>query len=196
MSDNTIRIVPKPEEVSWQEVKECLVFAHEINRKKGINMSHYQWPAEQIGEYVDSSGVMFLAMDGDKVVGTLGIKERIGDYWFVKGKYAYLCFGSMIPSYKGRGIYKSLNEACEEYARQNHLDVLAFDTHSDNKHMQEISSKGGFRFVRFFQTRDKDHFSVVMAKWLNSCPYSRFYCQLMFLKSKWMTLLRARILHK
>ncbi len=196
MSDNTIRIIPKPESVSWQEVKDCLVVAHEINQTKGINMSHFQWPSDQIGEYVESSGVMFLAMDGDRVVGTLGIKERIGNYWFVKGKYAYLCFGSMIPSYNGRGIYRSLNEACEEYARQHHCSVLAFDTHSENKHMQDISSRGGFRFVRFFQTRDKDHYSVVMAKWLDSCPYSHFVCQLMFLMSKWKTLLRAKIFRK
>ena len=195
MNDNTIRIIPKPEIVPWQEVKECLVVAHEINRKKGINMSHYQWSAEQIGDYIDTSGVMFLAMEGDRVVGTLGIKERIGDYWFVKGKYAYLCFGSIIPSFKGLGIYKSLNDACEVYARQNHYDVLAFDTHSKNKHMQNISSKGGFRFVKFFQTRDKDHYSVMMAKWLKSCPYSPFHCRLMFLKSKWKTLMLTKILH-
>ncbi len=196
MSDTSIIIVPKPDNVSWQEVKNCLVVAHEINRKNGINMSHYQWPAEQIGEYVASSGEMFLAMDGDKVVGTLGIKERVGNYWYAKGKYAYLCFGSIIPSYKGRGIYKSLNEVCEEYARKNHFNVLIFDTHSKNKHMQEISSKGGFRFVRFFQARNRDHFSVVMAKWLNSCPYSRFYCRFMFLMSKWKILLLTKILRK
>ena len=187
-----ICIIPRPQNVSWTQIKECLMISHESNRSKGIHMSHYLWSAEKIGEFVEESGVMFVALDGEKVVGTLGIKEKIGNYWFIKGRYAYLCFGSMLPDYRGYGVYKALNKACEEYAAKNHLNVLVLDTHCKNRHMQDISKKGGYRFIRFFQSRNKDHYCVAMAKWLDSCPFSSFYCKLRYYSSWMITLVKAR----
>ena len=186
--DRNIRIVQKPDTVSWQQVKDCLMEAHMENRSRGILLSHPLWPAEQIGSFVEESGVLFVALDGERVVGTLGVKEKTGNYWFVKGRYAYLCFGSILPDYQGQGIYKALNDACEEYIKEKGFKVFAFDTHSLNRHMQEISLKSGFKLVRYFYVAGSHpHNSVMMAKWVGACPYSDLYCKWRFFVSKMRT---------
>ena len=183
--EQSICIVQKPSTVSWQQIKDCLMAAHNENRNKGILLSHPLWPAEQIGSFVEESGVLFVALDAERVVGTLGVKEKTGNYWFVKGRYAYLCFGSILPEYQGRGIYKALNNACEEYIKEKGFKVFVLDTHASNHHMKKISLKSGFRLVRFFHVAGPNpHNSVMMAKWVDVCPFSNSHCRWQFFISK------------
>ena len=105
---NNIQIIEKPDWISWDDIKKCLFDAHIINREKGINMANYQWPAEKIKESIGDNGVMFVALDGDKLVGTAALAEKKSYHWYSKGKCGYLCFACVIPSYSGLGIYHSL----------------------------------------------------------------------------------------
>jgi len=171
-----IQIIEKPDWVSWDDIKRCLNDAHAINRAKGINMTHYQWPADKIRDSLGENGVMLVALDGGKVVATAAIAEKKGKVWYTTDSYAYLCFVGVHPSYSGKGLYHSLTKKIEEIARLKGLKVLVFDTHKNNKIMQNASKKNGYRFVRFFQASSRDHYSVVMAKWMDGCPYSRVYC--------------------
>ena len=94
MNDRSIQIIEKPDWVSWDDIKQCLFEAHSVNRAKGINMDHYQWPTEKIKESLGENGFMLVALDGDKVVGTAGIGEKFGNKWYSKGRYAYMCFAA------------------------------------------------------------------------------------------------------
>lgn len=192
MNDN-IQIIEKPEWVSWDDIKRCLFEAHSVNRAKGINMAHYQWPAEKIKESIGENGFMLVALDGTRLVGTAGISEKYEKKWYVNGRCAYECFASVLPDYAGKGIYKMLEIKREEKAKEKGFTLLIGDTHSKNVHRQEIALKNGFRLVRFFQTADKDHYSVVIAKWLNGCPYSKLYCKIQYQKSKWKTLIMSNL---
>ena len=171
-----IQILEKPDWVTWEEIKKCLIDAHASNREAGINMDHYHWPAERIRESLGEKGVMLVAMDGEKVVGTAAIADKSGNAWYVKGKYAYMCFAGVLPTYRGFGIYKDLTRRREEYAIQNHYETLLLDTHSHNKRIRTIAKKNGYRHVGFFRAKSGDHYSVVMVKWLKGCPFSSFYC--------------------
>ena len=182
--DSVIQIVEKPEWVSWEEIKQCLMSAHAENRAKGINMGHAQWSAEQIRDFVGDKGVMFVALDGKKVVGTASIIPRPGYTWFTPEHYAFLGFDGVCPEYRGRGIYKELMRMREGRAREMGLSVLVLDTHKDNLNLQQIALKDGFRYVRYFLVSNRDHFNVAMAKWLDGCPYSRIYCRWRFLRSR------------
>ena len=176
MNGKSIQIMEKPEWVSWEDIKRCLYEAHSVNRAKGMNMAHYQWPAEEIKESIGENGFMLVAVDGEKVVGTAGIGEKYGKTWYANGRYAYECFASVLPEYAGKGIYKRLEIIREEKAQEEGYDILIGDTHSKNTHRIEIALKNGFRLVRFFRAGSNDHYSVVIAKWLNGCPYPSFYC--------------------
>ncbi len=61
----------KPEWVSWDEIHEVLWKAHEKNREKGIIMASPSLSCEEIKNKIGNKGKMFLAIVGDKVVGTL-----------------------------------------------------------------------------------------------------------------------------
>lgn len=178
-----IQVIEKPEWVLWDEIKKCLSDAHTINRDNGINMSHYQWSAEKIKDYIGDKGIVLVALDGRKIVGTASFTEKNGGKWFAKGRYAYMCFAGVIPEYKGIGLYRILTTKREEIAQKKGYKLLVFDTHIQNKEVQTIAKRRGYKYVQYFQAASKDHFSVMMAKWLGKCPYSKIYCRMRYLVS-------------
>ena len=196
MISYAIQVISNPDSISWDAIKQCLVDAHSVNRAKGINMAHYQWPAEKIKESIGEDGTMLVAMDGDKVVGTAGLAVKNSNAWYTQGRYGYMCFDSVLPEYKGLGIYKSLTEKREELALSKGLKVLLLDTHEKNQRLQKIAKANGFQYVNFFQAKSKDHYSVIMVKWFDGCPYTRSYCQCKFLLSKLRTFVAVNILKR
>lgn len=170
-----IKIIEKPNWVSWDDIRQCLIDAHSVNRAMGINMTHYQWPANRIRESLGKNGFMLVALDGRKLVGTAGIGEKYGRNWYVRGRcYAYMCFAGVLPQYSGKGIFKMLEIKREELAKQYGYDILVGDTHANNKHRLDMALNNGFRLVRYFRATNGDHYhySVVYVKWLSGCPYS------------------------
>ena len=138
-----IQIVEKTDWVSWEDIKQCLTEAHAANRAKGIHMAHYQWPAEKIKESLGENGIMLVALDGQKVVGTAAIAEKNGKAWYATGRYAYMCFAGVLPEYCGQGIYKALIEKREQLAKSKDYKVLVLDTHSDNLTIQKTAINNG-----------------------------------------------------
>lgn len=193
MNKTAIQIIEKPDWVSWDDIKQCLYEAHAPNREKGINMTHYLWPAEKIRDSLGEQGVMLVALDGRKVVGTAAIADKTSTSWYSNGRYAYVCFDVVIPDYVGKGIFKQLDTKREDIAKQKRYSVLVFDTHLKNVRRQRIAIKQEYRYVSYFRAKSGDHYSVVMAKWLNGCPYSSFYCWTKYHFSKLKTIIRYRL---
>lgn len=172
---NEIIIQEKPDWVSWDDIKQCLTKAHSENRAKGVNMTHYQWPAEKIKASLGDRGVMLVALDGDILVGTAAFCEKQGNKWYNIGRYAHLGYAGVLPEYRGYGIYKLLINRREETAKEFGFSVIVFDTHSRNTRVQEIAKKNGYRYVRFFRAQSGDHFNVTMAKWLGGKKFSDYH---------------------
>lgn len=177
-----IIIIQKPEWVSWDNIHQVLYHAHTDNRKKGINMRKPSLPGEDIKREIGEDGVMLVALDGKKAVGTAALLVKDRKTWYNEGKYGYLCFAAVLPEYNGRGIYKRLCEEREALAKKMGLDKLSFDTHHNNTHVIEINKAHGFRCVDIKSAGD--HWNVVMFKWFDGCPYSNIYCTYFFLLSK------------
>lgn len=194
--DSNIQIIEKPDWVSWDDIKQCLYEAHASNRAKGINMAHYQWPVEKIKDYIGENGLVLVALDEKKLVGTACLKENYGEMWYNKGRYAYLCFDAVLPEYAGRGIFKELDQQRESYAKSRNYKIAIIDTHEKNEHRLIIAQKSGYRLVRYFRASSGDHYSVMATKWLDGCPYSNLYCKMKFYISKFKTLLITKILHR
>lgn len=182
MNKTAIQIIEKPDWVSWDDIKQCLYEAHAPNREKGINMTRYQWPANKIKEYVETKGYMLVAMRDEMVIGTAAIVEKVGKKWYATGHYASICFDSVKTGYIGLGVFKKLDTKREEIARKHNLNILVFDTNVENIHRQEIAIRNGYRYVSY--THPNDHYNVVMAKWLDGCPFSSYYCMFRFYWSK------------
>ena len=131
---------------------------------------------------------MFVAMMDDKLVGTGAVILLNQKLWCGSGQYGYHCFDAVLPEYAGKGVYKALASAQEEYVKSHHVDRIFFDTHEKNHRMIEVSGKSGYELIEY-RIR-KDHNSVLMVKWFGCPPYSHFQCRITFLKMKYMKKLR------
>ena len=189
--EQNIKIVEKPEWVSWDEIHNVLWKAHENNRSKGIIMAFPSLSGEEIKKKIGEDGKMFIALDGKKVVGTLALIKKTGKEWYCSGEYGYLCFGAVLSEYSGKGVYRSLYQLAEPMARKMGLTILTRDTNEHNARMLKIAKQEGYYFVEYRVC--KDHFNIVRAKWLNGCPYSESYIKMRFLLSKFYKKIRFRM---
>lgn len=189
--DSVLQIVEKPDWVSWDEIHDVLWKAHEKNREKGIIMAYPSLSGEEIKNKIGDNGMMFLAIDCKKVVGTLALIEKKGTRWYNSGRYGYLCFGAVLPECSGKGVYRSLYQLAESTAKQKGLSVLTRDTNENNARMLKITKQEGYHFVEC--KAYKDHFNIVRAKWLNKCPYPVWYIKSRFVISKIIAKTRYKI---
>lgn len=179
--NSEIKIIEKPDWVSWEKIHEVLWKAHEQNRQKGIMMQLPALSAEELQKFV-GEGKMFVAMDDNRVIGTLALVIKEGKRWYNQGRYGYVCLGAVLPDYSGKGVFRLLYDHVEKEALLLKLPVLTRDTNEKNFRMLKISKKEGYYFVAYIAYRD--HFNIVRAKWLNGCPYPSWYINLRFHLSK------------
>lgn len=188
-----ISIIEKPDSISWDEIHECLWEAHAQNREQGVNMKFPSLPGSEIQKRIEQNrGKMFVALDGEKIVGVAGYQIKNGNVWYCKSHYLYMCFAGVRPEYNGTGIYKSLYKCRETVAEHLCVPLIVFDTHIQNKRIIAINRYNGFTKVGI--KRYGNHYNVVMAKWLGKCPYPGFYLQyrylLIFFKYKFKNFLK------
>lgn len=189
--NTSIRIIEKPDWVSWEDIHKVLWDAHAENRKKGIVMSYPSLAGEEIKKKIGDNGKMFVAIEGDKVVGTLALIKRVEKRWYNSGTCGYLCFGAVLPTYSGKGIYKSLYQLAETTAKQMGLPVLTRDTNEKNARMLKITKQEGYHYVAC--KAYKDHYNIVRAKWLGKCPFPTWYIKMRYLISKLKTKSRYKM---
>ena len=171
---------------SWDEIHDVLDKAHAENRANGIKMRHSSLLGDEICKEIGDTGVMLVALDGQKIEGTAAIVDKNGKKWYVSGRYAYVCFDAVLPECMGKGVFKMLDAQREIVAKSKGYGMLIFDTHHKNIHRQQIAVKNGYKYVRFFQSK-YGHDFVVMAKWLKGCPFSDGFVRRRYKLSKFMT---------
>lgn len=92
------------------------------------------------GTVIAGGGCIFLAMDGEKVIGTAGLfKMNEREYELIKM--------GVVPSYRGQGISKKLLNCCLEEARKIKATTLILYSNSQLKTALKLYEKYGFRHV-------------------------------------------------
>lgn len=190
MSKEEIVIIEKPLWISWDNIHEVLWKAHAENREKGINMAYPSLPGDKIREKIEGHGKMFVALDGEKVVGSAAVIVKRAFLWCGRGNYAYCCFSAVLPEYAGKGIYRDFVRLQENEAVSMGFDKVMFDSHESNSRVLDVNRKNGYKAVDI--SIWKDHYNIVMVKWLNGCPYSDWYCYMQFYIHKWYRKLRFK----
>lgn len=174
MDRKDIVICEKPQSVTWDSVHDLLWESHADNRAKGINMRYPSLPGSEIRKRVENNGKMFVALDGEKVVGTAAVILKKKGYWCggLEDIYGYKCFIGLLPEYQGHGIFGKMDMFVEDYVARKKVDKICFDTNTKNRNIIRQSLKHGYRKIdcEFYG----DHKNVVMVKWLNcKPPYSK-----------------------
>lgn len=187
-----IKVMAKPEWVSWDEIHELLLAAHKKNIEKGIVLRNSQLPGEEIKKVLGEEGVCWIAMCGDKLVGTHSVTFFQGKGWWNYGKkVAHGCFTGILKEYQGIGILDEFYKRYYEYILEKGVDITEGDTAEDNHIMRKILEKGGSKTVSFFASKS-NHYSVRTVKWLNGCPFSDKYIERRFKIAKFLTKLQYK----
>ena len=183
-----IRVMQKPDWISWDDIHELLLAAHKKNIEKGVVMNTTTMSGSELKEYIGDHGRCFVAICGDKLIGTTSVKVVVGSRWFDKGKkIAKGTMSAILKQYQGLGIFEEMNELRDRFIEENGVEMLECDTAEDNIMMRKILAKKGYKEVRFFPAGYQNHFSIFFAKWLNGCPFSDKTIRRRFYFSKFLT---------
>ena len=128
-----IRVIEKPEWVSWEEVQRCIYISQQTNVKKGFDMLFGHITPKELEKAV-SNGYCFVALnDSNKVVGTVSLTVSDIKFWWHKGRAGLQCYEGILPSYRGSDVYFELHEHIEKKADELGLNVLWASTSESNK---------------------------------------------------------------
>lgn len=184
----SIRIIEKPDEMSFDVIRELITEAHSVHYGKGYKMNTSQLSSSEILDRIGHKGKCWVALDGDKVVGTLSLRLVYRDKWYAKGEIPDYILASVIPEYTGKHIITRLSEKAFEYAISSGYSVMELDTAEMNYHAIDVYKHLGFHLVSYRAPINGDHNNVVMAKWLGNKKYPEWYCRIRFYLSKYRQL--------
>ena len=190
MDEKRCQIVEKPDWVSWDEIHHVLKKAHEQNCAMGVQMLVPMLAGEELRMFVEGKGKMLVALDDEKVVGTLALVVKDGKHWYTRGRYGYVALGAVLPEYSGQGVFRALYDRIEVEARQMQLPILVRRTHENNARILKIAKQQGYHFVDFKPSGE--YFHIVRVKWLDGCPYPLWYINLRFNLSKLLVKIRFK----
>ncbi len=188
----SIIVIEKPENVSWDMIHDILYRAHEKNRLNGIFMRTATLSGEELEARLGPNGRCYIAMYGTKIIGTGSVKLIQRNCWYANERVADLMLIGVLPEYVGKHIYSLLYSVLEDYSKSQGVKMLEMDTAEKNKRMLRIANKKGFKKVGMFSSPYVKHYSIILSKWLYGCPYSNFYIMMRFLYEKYKMKLRYK----
>ena len=190
--EQQIVIAEKPDWVAWQDIHDLLSAAHERNRSEGFHVKTADMPPEQLEKHIGEEGRCFVALDGRKLVGVTAVRAAAAETWYAKGLLADQILVAVHPDYTGRHISSKLHQEVVSFAAQAGLKQIMVRTAYNNTRMQNACRKWGFRYVDFKAYSGIDHYTVVMLKWPEGCPFPRLYLSLRYLARKTAVRMIAR----
>lgn len=188
-----IKVMPKPDWVSWDDIHKLLMAAHKRNIEKGMTMNTTTMSGEDLKKHLGEGGRCFVAFCGDQLVGTTSVAISIGKKWYDKGKIVSKgAMSAILPKFQGMGILEEMNELRDAYIEEKGVQIMEGDTPEENMVVRKFVARNGFKEVRYFPASQQNHFSVYFVKWLEGCPFSDKYIQRKFSISKMLTKLQYK----
>ncbi len=180
-----IKFVEKPDYVSWEEVVNCIREAHQKNKKRGFEMLNTKLSANELAEKL-KDGFCFVALDGDRVVGTVSLRFlKSKTHWWTRKKVAYTCYDGILPEYRGTDVFFGLDNLRNKYIHDSGIRIRQCNTAEQNKTVIKLCKKGGYKLVQYSATgKGAEYYSVIMVLWEDGCPYSDWFVNFMFKVSK------------
>lgn len=186
-----IIIIEKPEEIGWDAIHSIIFASHTSAHKDGGVQATAFYSGEELRHKI-GGGKCFVALDEGVAIGTCSLVIKEIHAWFYSGEVAYYMWDAVLPSYQGTGVYSQLDEARDQYIRERNVKVIITRTSERNRKMQRIRMRKGYRKVSFAATTQTNYYSVLLARWVDECPFPLWYC---FLRYKLIEI-KTRLLYK
>lgn len=189
---NAIKVIEKPKSVSYNIIHDVLYKAHEANRVENkFTIKTAQMSGEELEEHVGPEGKCYIALDGEKVVGTLSNRVTKVKHWCAEGEVIELAMIGVLPEYRGMHIFPMLYDEAFKDVQNRKIKYIEIRTADKNLTMQRLGEHNGFKCIDF-NTVGKDHYTVVMLKWLDKCPYPDVFIKLRYLIKKFYVKIRYK----
>ena len=186
-----IIVKKKPDNISFDEIHEVIYAAHKENMKNGILMRTTTLTGEELKDRIGDDGICFVALDKQKVVGTMSVRFVKRKTWYANSIIPDCILVGVIPEYRGKHITSMLEQIMLEYVKNKGYKLIELDTAENNTHAINVYKHQGYKLVDYHAYEGVDHYSVVMVKWIEKCPYSetyrkiRYYVRRFLIKSRY-----------
>ncbi|MCD7929404.1 MAG: GNAT family N-acetyltransferase [Clostridiales bacterium] len=163
----SIKIIEKPSYITYEQIHDLLWKANEENRKVGFHLSTAEMSGEELAIRIGKEGKCFVALDGNKLVGTLSLRMLNRNSWYYKGIIPDYMLAAVDPEYQGKHINSMLSKFAFDFVKKVGYPAIELDVAENNCHAIKVYNHLGFKFVDYKIIEKLDHNNIVMIKWLN-----------------------------
>lgn len=182
----------RPESITFDMIHDLLWKANEPNRERGFLQATSSMSGAELERYIGPAGKTWVALLDGRLVGTISARPIKRSTWYAKGEILDYILAGVDPDHQGEHIGSALADALFKYAGEEGYSVIELDTAEPNRHAQNVYLHQGFVYVGYASRKGAGHYSVVMAKWLQTCPYPMAYCKLRFIIKRLVVRLRYK----
>ena len=193
---NEINIIEMNNHYTYDEISKIIKKAYSIHDNNGFHLNTSDLDENGLNNRVGENGKTFIALHNDKIVGTGSVRFVERNKWYKKGIMPDYILAAVLPEYQGQHINKKISEAVFQFVKEKGYNLVELDTASNNKNAINIYKHYGFQLVDFRAFKNTDHYSVVMVKWLDKCPYTKLYCLIRYYIKKAYIIFRYKKGHK
>lgn len=171
--ENGIRILKKPEYVTYEQIQECLDKAHEVNIKKGLVYATKGQSVEKLIEKLKNA-ITYVALTPDNhVVATASVQFRSINHWYQNGEIGLLKLVGVLPEYSGLKLATFLLLIRRIEVQSRKIEVMVTDSAEENMAIRNLYLQNGFKIVDCCKYPENNFVSVVYAYWFHGCPHSK-----------------------
>lgn len=181
-----VKILEKPDYISWNDLAELQYKAHADNRSNGVDQNCAHMNGEQLRTSLGDGKCIVAIVDGNLVgMACYQIIDNFRGFWFCNGKrVASLLYTAILPEYQKGAIFFKLIMTRNMFLEEDHAEVVITDTHFKNNKMRELFRLYGYKEVLWKKFSSCKYYSVVYARWINECPYTDAYIKKRYVFSK------------
>jgi len=136
--------------------------AQDYFKEQGINQWQNNYPNLETIRNDISKGYGYVLINDGKIVGTVSVSfdgektyESIYDgKWISDLEYAVIHRMAVDSSLKGLGLGSVMMKYIEEMCHKRGIHSIRIDTHEDNKSMQRLIEKNGFKYCGIIYLAD------------------------------------------
>lgn len=173
-----VKIIPKPDIISWHDITELLKLAYSEKAERGLNYLASQQDEETTRKRV-GNGVCLVALADKKLVGTVTLKiynpQGKNKKWYIGKKYATRHQLAVHPDYKGFGIGAKLREKTVTICYERNIDELLCTTSVYAKKVQKSWKRRGGQFVELKSFVNTNYYSVKIRLTINGKKFNVLY---------------------
>lgn len=188
-----IKVIPKPDWVSWEDIHQLLLKANITNEKRGFSVAGLTCTPEELEKQMEN-GMCVVALHGDKLVGVSACSFNCVQRWYnKKEKSARKFITGILKSYQGCGVLGEIDKVLDSYIKNSGCGFIVASTAVMNTAVRKKAQLSGYKELTYISFPDTLYYSVIFGKWLNKCPFSDRYIKFRFWLSKIYTKTRYKV---